>query len=186
MREFGDAEYEVLLYEFKAGLNKYLQARGGKYKSLKDLIEFNEQNKDREMPYFGQEIFIKAEAKADLEDRAYRLALLQSKVLTQDKGIDAVMNKEKLDAVIAPSNSQSWMIDLISGDCGSGYVSSSSIAAVSGYPNITVPAGFLNEMPIGLSFFGRAFSEATLIKLAYAFEQATRARQKPKFLQTYQ
>jgi amidase len=186
LREFGDAEYEVLLYEFKADLNKYLAQRGGKYKTLKDLIEFNEQNKDKEMPYFGQEIFIKAEEKADLEDRAYRLALLQSKVLTQDKGLDAVMNKDKLDAVIAPSNSQAWMIDLISGDCGSGYISSSSIAAVSGYPNITVPAGFLNEMPIGLSFFGRAFSEATLIKLAYAFEQATKARRKPKFLPTFQ
>ena len=185
LREFGDAEFEVLLFEFKADLNKYLQNRGGKYKTLKDLIEFNEQNKDREMPYFGQEIFIKAEAKADLEDRAYRLALLQSKVLTQDKGIDAVMNKDKLDAIIAPSNSQSWMIDLINGDCGSGYVSSSSIAAVSGYPNITVPMGFLNELPIGLSFFGRAFSEGVLIKLAYAFEQATKARRKPKFLQTY-
>ncbi len=185
LREFGDAEYEVLLYEFKADLNKYLQNRGGKYKTLKDLIEFNEQNKDKEMPYFGQEIFIKAEAKADLEDRAYRLALLQSKVLTQDKGIDAIMNKDKLDAIIAPSNSQAWMIDLISGDCGSGYISSSSIAAVSGYPNITVPAGFLNEMPIGISFFGRAFSEGILIKCAYSFEQATKARRKPKFLEIY-
>jgi amidase len=185
LRQFGDAEYEVLLYEFKADLNKYLQNRGGKYKTLKDLIEYNEQNKEKQMPYFGQEIFLKAEEKADLEDRAYRLALLQSKVLTQDKGIDAIMNKDKLDAIIAPSNSQSWMIDLVNGDCGSGYVSSSSLAAVSGYPNITVPAGFLSELPIGISFFGRAFSEATLIKFAYAFEQATKARRKPKFLPTY-
>ena len=115
----------------------------------------------------------------------YRLALLQSKVLTQDKGVDAVMEKDKLDAIIAPSNSQSWLIDLINGDCGSGYISSSSIPAISGYPNITVPAGFLNELPIGLSFFGRAFSEANLIKFAYAFEQATKARRKPKFLETY-
>jgi amidase len=185
LREFGDAEYEVLLYEFKADLNKYLAERNSPYKTLKDLIEFNEKNKEKEMPYFGQEIFIQAEAKGDLEDRAYRLALLQSKVLTQDKGIDAVMEKDKLDAVFAPSNAPTWMIDLVNGDCGSGYVSSSSLAAVSGYPNITVPAGFINELPVGISFFGRAYSEPTLLKIAYAFEQVTNARRKPKFLPTY-
>ena len=185
LRDFGDAEYEVLLYEFKADLNKYLAERNSPYKTLKDLIEFNEKNKAKEMPYFGQEIFIQAEEKGDLDDRAYRLALLQSKVLTQDKGIDAVMDKDKLDAVFAPSNAPTWMIDLVNGDCGSGYVSSSSIAAVAGYPNITVPAGFINELPIGVSFFGRAYSEPTLLKIAYSFEQATQARRKPKFLPTY-
>lgn len=183
--EFGDSEYQVLLYEFKTDLNKYLSERNSPYKTLKDLIEFNEKNKDREMPYFGQDIFIQAEEKGDLESREYRLALLQSKVLTQDKGIDAVMDKDKLDAVFAPSNAPTWMIDLVNGDCGSGYVGSSSIPAVSGYPNITVPADFINELPIGVSFFGRAFSEPTLLKIAYAFEQATKARRKPKFLPTY-
>lgn len=185
LSKFGDAESEVLYYEFKDDLNKYLANRGGKMKTLKDLIDFNNQNADKEMPYFGQEIFLKAQEKGNLDDRAYRLALLQSKVLTQEQGIDAVMDKDKLDAVFAPSNSPSWMVDLVSGDCGSGYVGSSSLAAVSGYPNITVPAGFLSELPIGVSFFGRAFSEPTLIKIAYAFEQATKARKTPKFLPTY-
>jgi amidase len=183
--KFGDAEFEVLLYEFKEDLNKYLAARGGKHKTLADLIKFNEENKDKEMPYFGQDIFIKADAKPNLEDRAYRLALLQSKVLTQDQGIDAVIKKDNLDAIFAPSNSPTWMIDLVSGDCGSGYVGSSSLAAVSGYPNITVPAGFINELPIGVSFFGGAFSEPKLFRIAYAFEQATKARRAPKFLATY-
>jgi amidase len=185
LNEIGDPEFEVLLYEFKADLNKYLAERDSPYKTLKDLIEFNEKNKDREMPYFGQEIFIKAQEKGNLEDRAYRLALLQSKVLTQDRGIDAVMNKDKLDAIVAPSNAPTWMIDLVNGDCFSNYISSSTIPAVAGYPNITVPAGILNELPIGISFFGRAYSEPTLIKIAYAFEQATKARRKPKFLPTY-
>ena len=103
LRDFGDAEYEVLLYEFKADLNKYLAGRGSKYKTLKDLIEFNEKNADKEMPYFGQEIFIQAEAKGDLNDRAYRIALLQSKLMTQEQGIDGVMDKNKLDAIVAPS-----------------------------------------------------------------------------------
>ena len=183
--EFGDAEFEVLLYEFKADLNKYLRERNSQYKTLADLIEFNKQNEKTEMPYFGQEIFIQAQEKKDLEDRAYRLALLKSKVLTQDQGIDAVMDKDKLDAVFAPSNSPTWLIDHVNGDCGSNYISSSSLAAISGYPNITVPAGFIKELPIGVSFFGRPFSEPTLLKIAYAFEQMTNARRKPKFLQTF-
>jgi amidase len=185
MGKFGDAEYQVLLYEFKEDLNKYLAARGGQYRTLADLIKFNEDNKDREMPYFGQDIFIAANEKANLEDRAYRLALLQSKVMTQEQGIDAVIKKDNLDAIFAPSNSPTWMIDLVSGDCGSGYVGSSSLSAVAGYPNITVPAGFINELPIGVSFFGGAFTEPKLIRVAFAFEQATKARRAPKFLPTY-
>lgn len=186
LRQFGDAEYEVLLFEFKADLNQYLAQRGGKYRTLADLIKFNEENREKEMPYFGQEIFIQAEAKNDLEDRAYRLALLQSKVLTQDKGIDAVIKKDNLDAIVAPSNSPTWMIDLVNGDCGSNYISSSSLAAAAGYPNITVPAGILRELPIGISFFGGAFTEPKLIKYAYAFEQIAKARRTPKFLATAQ
>ncbi|NJM54386.1 MAG: amidase [Blastocatellia bacterium] len=183
--KFGDAEYEVLLYEFKADLNQYLVNRGSKYKTLADLIKFNEDNRAKSMPYFGQEIFVKAEEKGDLESREYRLALLQSKVMTQEQGIDSVMNKNKLDAIFAPSNSPVWMIDLVNGDSPTNYVGSSSLAAISGYPNITVPAGFIAELPIGVSFFGRAFSEAKLIEIAYAFEQITKARRLPKFLATY-
>jgi len=183
--KFSDAEFEVLLYEFKHDLNKYLNKRGGSYKTLTDLIKFNEENKDKEMPYFGQDIFLKAEAKGGLEDRAYRLALLQSKVMTQDRGIDAVVQQHKIDAIVAPSNAPVWLIDLINGDSPSNYVASSSIPAVAGYPNITVPAGFIKELPIGISFFGPAFSEPTLIEIAYAFEQITKARRKPKFLPTY-
>ena len=185
LNAYNDDEYEVLLYEFKAGLNKYLKKRGGKHKNLEDLIKFNEENASKSMPYFKQEIFEKAQAKADLSDRSYRLALLRSKVLTQDRGIDMVMDENKLDALVAPSNAQPWLIDLIMGDNPIKYVGSSSLAAVSGYPNITVPSGFLNKMPIGMSFFGRAFSEPTLIKIAYSWEQASRARRKPRFLQTY-
>jgi amidase len=183
LRDFGDAEYEVLLYEFKDDLNKYLAGRGGTYKSLKDLIAFNEKNADREMPYFGQEIFIQAEAKGGLNERAYQIALMQSKLLTQEQGIDGVMDKHKLDAIVAPSGGPAWMIDLVGGDCG--VFESSSLAAVAGYPNITVPAGFIQGLPVGISFFGRAFSEPTLIKIAYAFEQATKARKPPTFLPTY-
>ena len=185
LRNYGDDEFEVLLYEFKEDLNKYLAERGGKYNTLEKLIEYNKQNADKEMPYFEQEIFIKAQEKKDLNDPVYRLALLQSKVLTQDKGIDMVMDKDNLDAIVAPSNAQSWMIDLINGDSPTNYVSSSSMPAISGYPNITVPSGFLNEMPIGMSFFGREFSEPTLIKIAYSWEQASNARRKPKYLDTY-
>jgi amidase len=183
--KFGGAEFEVLLYEFKEDLNKYLAARGGKHKTLADLIKFNEENKDKEMPYFGQDTFIKADEKPNLEDRAYRLALLQCKVMSQDQGIDAVIKKDNLDAIFAPSNGPTWMIDLVSGDCGGGYVSSSNLAAVAGYPNITVPAGFISELPVGVSFFGGAFTEPKLLRIAYAFEQATKARRAPKFLPTY-
>ncbi len=185
LQKFGDAEFEVLLYEFKADLEKYLVERDAPYKTLADLIKFNEENAEKEMPYFKQEIFESAAKKGNLQTRAYRLALQKSKLLTQAQGIDAVMLNNKLDAIAAPSNAPVWTTDLINGDCGSGYVSSSSLAAVAGYPNITVPAGFMKELPIGISFFGRAFSEPTLIKIAYAFEQSTKARKMPKFLATY-
>ncbi len=183
LQNFGDAEYDVLLYEFKEDLNKYLAGRGGANGSLKDLIEYNDKNAGKELPYFGQEIFIQAQEKGDLNDRAYRIALLQSKLMTQEQGIDGVMDKDKLDAIVAPSGGPAWMTDLIGGDCG--VFESSSVAAVAGYPNITVPAGYVQGLPIGISFFGKAFSEPTLIKIAYAFEQATMARRPPKFMPTY-
>jgi len=185
LEKFGDAEFEVLLYEFKADLEKYLIERNAPYKTLADLMKFNEENAEKEMPYFKQEIFEQAAKKGNLQTRAYRLALQKSKSLTQTQGIDQAMIKDKLDAIVAPSNAPVWTIDLINGDCGGNYISSSSLAAVAGYPNITVPAGFLKELPIGISFFGRAFSEPALIKIAYAFEQATRVRRVPKFLETY-
>ncbi len=182
--KFGDAEFEVLLYEFKADLNKYLANRNSPYKTLADLIKFNDENRDKEMPFFGQEIFLMAEKKGDLNERAYRLALQKSKLLSQTNGIDAVMNKNKLDAFVAPSGGVAWMTDLVNGDCGV-FEGLTSFAAVSGYPSITVPAGFVQGLPAGISFFGRAFSEPTLIRIAYAFEQATKARRTPKFLPSY-
>ncbi len=185
LSKFGDAEYEVLLYEFKADLEKYLAGRNAPYKTLAELIKFNEENAAREMPYFKQEIFEAAAKKGDLNTRAYRLALQKSKLLTQTNGIDLVMTKDKLDAISAPSNAPTWLIDFVNGDCGSNYISSSSIAAVAGYPNITVPAGFVKNLPIGISFFGRAYSEPVLIKIAYAFEQMTKARRTPNFLPTF-
>jgi amidase len=183
LKDFGDAEYEVLLYEFKEDLNKYLAARGGPHRTLADLIDFNNKNAAREMPYFAQEIFIKAQAKAGLNDAAYLKALADSKQMTQADGIDAAVKKYGVDAFVAPSGGVAWNTDLVNGDCG--VFESSSLAAVAGYPNITVPAGYIQGLPAGISFFGPAFSEATLIKIAYAFEQATKARKMPKMLATF-
>jgi amidase len=180
--KFDDSELEVLLYEFKADLNSYLAALGpgAPVKSLKEIIDFNEQYRDREMPYFGQDLFIKAQGKGPLTDKAYRDALAKNHRLSRKEGIDFVMDKNKLDAMIAPTGGPGWTTDWINGDHFTGGYSTAS--AVAGYPHITLPAGYVFGMPVGISFFGRAWSEATLIKFAFAFEQATKARRAPQFL----
>jgi amidase len=182
--KFDDSEMEVLLYEFKAGLNEYLLSLGPRapVKSLKEIIDFNEQYRDREMPWFGQDIMKKAQAKGPLTEKAYRDALAKNHRLSRKEGIDLVMDKHKLDALIAPTGGPAWTTDWVNGDHFTGGYSTTS--AVAGYPHITVPAGYVFGLPVGLSFFGRAWSEATLIKFAFAFEQATRARRAPQFLPT--
>ena len=182
--KFDDSEYQVLLYEFKADLNTYLAGLGpdAAVRSLKEIITFNEKHRDREMPYFQQEIFIEAEAKGPLTDKAYRKALAKNLRLSQKEGIDSVMDRHRLDALIAPTGGPAWPTDLINGDHFSG--GCSTPAAVAGYPHITVPAGLVFGLPVGISFFGRAYSEPILIRIAYAFEQATKHRQPPGFLET--
>jgi amidase len=182
--KFDDSELEVLLYEFKADLNSYLASLGPRapVKSLKEIIDFNEQYRDREMPYFGQDLFIKAQAKGPLTEKAYRDALAKDQRLSRKEGIDFVMDKNKLDAMIAPTGGPAWPTDWINGDHFTGGYSTAS--AVAGYPHITVPAGYVFGLPVGISFFGRAWSEPTLIKFAYAFEQATKVRRAPQFLPT--
>ncbi|HWP54163.1 MAG TPA: amidase [Pyrinomonadaceae bacterium] len=182
--KFDDSELEVLLYEFKADLNAYLALLGPRapVKSLKEIIDFNEQYGDREMPYFGQDLLIKAQGKGPLTEKAYRDALAKNHRLTRKEGIDFVMDKNKLDALIAPTGGPPWPTDWVNGDHFTGGYSSAS--AVAGYPHITVPAGYVFGLPVGISFFGRAWSEPTLIKFAYAFEQATKARRTPEFLAT--
>ena len=180
--KFDDTELLVLLYEFKADLNLYLGSLRGDLaaRTLKDLIAFNQHNKEKEMPYFGQDLFEKAEAKGDLTSKEYVEALAKNHQLARSEGIDATMDKFHLDALVAPTAGPAWLIDLVNGDHSAG--GSSNAAAVAGYPNINVPAGFVWGLPVGISFFGRAWSEPTLIKLAYAFEQTTKARKPPKFL----
>jgi amidase len=175
------SEQEVLLYEFKADLNAYLSALGPRAKvhSLADVIAFNEANRDKEMPFFGQELMLQAQKKGPLTEKAYKDALAKNRRLSQKEGIDAVMDRLRLDAIVAPSGNPSWTTDLINGDHFLG--SSTTPAAVAGYPSITVPAGFSFGQPVGLSFIGRAWSEAQLIKFAYAYEQATRHRRPPTF-----
>jgi len=163
--KLSDDRLQVLLYEFKTDLNKYLAERRSPYKTLADLIKFNEENKEREMPLFGQELFLQSQSKGDLTESAYLQALQKVKRATREEGIDAVVAKDKLDAIVSPAVGGTW-----------------SLAAVAGYPYITVPAGFADGLPVGIAFFGRAFTEPQLIKIAYAFEQKTKTRQPPKFI----
>ena len=182
--QLGNSEFEVLLYELKADLNAYFASLGPQalVHSLKDVIDFNERHREKEMPYFGQDTFIQAEAKGSLYRKKYLEALEKSKRLMRAEGIDAVMDKFQLDALVAPTGGPAFMIDLVDGDHGVG--GSSTPAAVAGYPHVTVPAGFIFGLPVGISFFGRAWSEPTLVRLAYSFEQATRHRRPPLFLPT--
>ena len=180
--KFDDSEFTVFLYELKADLNSYLSRLGPDMpvNTLKQIIDFNDKHKDKEMPYFGQDILIKSEAKGPLTEKEYLDALNKNHELARKEGIDALMDENHLDAIIAPTAGPACVIDLINGDHFTG--GSSNAAAVAGYPNLNVPVGFVAGMPVGISFFGRAWSEPTLIRLAYAFEQATKLRRAPQFM----
>jgi len=171
-----DAEYEVLLYEFRTDLNNYLEKSGAPVKSLADLIAFNDAHAAAVMPIFGQDVFLEAEEKGPLTDPKYLEALETSKRLAR-AAIDSAMDQHELDAIVVPTNGPAWMIDHVNGDNYS--IGSAALAAISGYPSITVPAGHVSGLPVGLSFIGKAWNEKQLIEIAYAFEQATNARYAP-------
>ncbi len=182
--EINRPSYQVLLYEFKADLNKYLEGLGpgAPVKTLEEIIAFNEAHHDLELKYFGQERMLAAQEKGPLTEQEYLESLEKAKRLAAPEGIDAIVDEHRLDALAAPTGSPPWPIDLVNGDHFMG--GSSSPAAIAGYPNISVPAGYVFGLPVGISFFGRAWSEPTLIRIAYAFEQATQVRQQPRFLAT--
>lgn len=180
----GETEVMVLLYEFKADLNAYLESLGAEaqVRTMADIIAFNEAHQDKVMPHFGQERMLAAQEKGSLLEAAYLEALSTNHRLMRAEGIDKVLQSHHLDAIVAPTGGPAWLTDWINGDHSGG--ASSTPAAVAGYPNITVPAGFIHGLPVGISFFSTAYQEPTLIKLAYAFEQATKARRAPQFLPT--
>jgi amidase len=182
--EYDESELTVLLYELKADLDAYLATLGPKapVRTLADVIAFNDAHRAEEMPYFGQDLFIKAQEKGPLTDLAYVEALARNRRLAGLEGIDAVMGQHKLDAIVAPTGGPAWMTDLVDGDHFGGGLSTPP--AVAGYPHVTVPAGHVFGLPVGISFAGRRWSEPTLVRLAYAFEQATRARRVPRLLPT--
>src|SRR5580700_6615210 len=182
--KFDESELLVFMYELKADLNAYLATLGphAPVRTLKEIIDFNDRNRQKEMPYFGQDLFLKADAKGPLTEKAYLDALAKNHQLARVEGIDSTMDKYHLDATVAPTGGPAWITDLVNGDHVAG--GSSNAAAVAGYPNINVTAGFISGLPVGISFFARAWSEPTLIRLSFAFEQATKARQAPRFLST--
>ncbi len=179
--KYGDSETEVLLYEFKADLAAYLKeyAPHAPVSNMADVIAFNQKNRQQELPYFGQEYLERAQAKGDLDTPAYREALANNQRYSRAEGIDQVMREHQLDALVAPTGGPAWLTDFINGDHFGG--SFSSPAAVAGYPHITVPAGYVHGLPVGLSFVGAAYSEAVLIRMAYSYEQATLHRRAPQF-----
>ncbi len=182
--KFGEPSYQVLLYEFKADLNAYLSSLGERapVHSLEEIIRYNEEHAETEMPFFGQEIFIEAQKKGPLSSPEYLKALETARSLAGKQGIDKAMDENRLDALVAPTGGPAWTTDLVNGDHFLG--GSSSPAAIAGYPNITVPAGFVHGLPVGISFFGRAWSESRLLGFAFAFEQETRLRRPPRFRKT--
>ena len=185
--QFDDREFEVLLYEFKADIPTFFEwwGPGAPLHTLADLIAYNTAHAATELPYFGQELLLQANAKGPLTDAAYTQALAKNRRLAATEGIDAVMTEHRLDALVAPTGGPAWLIDLVNGDSGTATIPSpSTVTSVAGYPHITVPMGFGHGLPVGISFFGRAWSEATLIRLAYAYEQATRHRRPPTFAAT--
>ncbi|QHL85941.1 amidase [Nibribacter ruber] len=182
INELGGDEFKVLQYEFKDGVNKYLATANAKVKSLKEVIEFNKQNEAKAMPFFKQETLESSEKLGDLNSKAYLTA--RDKNLKQSRAIiNKIMDDNKLDAISGPTYGPSWCIDVVNGDAFSGY-GLSTPAAISGYPHITVPMGQVLHLPIGFSFFGKPYTEGPLIGLAYAFEQAAKARQKPTYLRS--
>ena len=182
-----DCELEILLYEFKADIPRFFEwwGAGAPLHTLADLIAYNTAYAATELPYFGQELVLQANAKGPLTDTAYTQALAKNHRLAATEGIDAVMTKHRLDALVAPTGGPAWLIDPVNGDSGTATIPGpSTVTSVAGYPHITVPMGFDHGLPVGMSFFGRAWSEATLITFAYAYEQATRHRRPPTFAPT--
>ena len=181
--KFDESELEVLYTEFKADLNAYLGGLPAEARvhSLEELVAYNQAHQEQIMPFFGQERMLKALEKGSLSDETYRKALADNQRLTQAEGIDAALEAHKIVALVAPSGGPAWLLDYVNGDCSRG-PDTTSLAAVSGYPHITVPAGQVYGLPVGLSFIGSAYSEPVLLRLAYAFEQASRFRRAPRYL----
>ncbi|NBW34923.1 MAG: amidase, partial [Cytophagia bacterium] len=180
-RGVNGASFQVLLYEFKDGLEKYFAGLGDKVgvKTLQELIDFNKKD-SVELRYFDQRLLEMAAAKGDLQSKEYQEALATMLKATRENGIDKLLQDNKLDALVAPTGSPAWKTDLVNGDHFIG--GSSSLAAISGYPTITVPMGFIDELPVGISFFSTAWTEGLLIEIAYAYEQSTQHRKAPKFI----
>jgi amidase len=180
---YEDASYQVMLYEFKDGLNKYFSGLGNDapVKNISELIEFNKSD-EIELRYFDQKILEQADRKGDLSSPEYKKSLEKMLKATRENGIDSLMNSNDLDALISPTGSPAWKTDLLLGDHFIG--GSSSLAAISGYPAISVPMGFVENLPVGITFFGRAWSEPVLIEIAYSYEQGTKHRKAPKYLVT--